>query len=102
MWPSSPFVPEQLCTVQPDAAVLQVMGPDDSYLLQYGRDTRPFWASQDELLLGACFRPQPGQEGTRLASRLASDPAQLQVIAGTTTVWATAIKMPSVLPNLGT
>ena len=69
------------------------MGPDDSYLLQYHRDTRPFWASQDDLLLGACFKAPAGQEDTRLASRLASDPAQLQVIAGARPVWATAIKL---------
>ena len=57
------------------------MGPDDSYLLQYSRDTRPFWASQSELLLGACFKAPPGINNTRLADRLSKDPAQLQVLS---------------------
>ena len=65
------------CHDKPTA--MQVMGPDDSYLLQYSRNTRPFWASQDELLLGACFRAPAGQQDTSLAERLAQDPAQIQV-----------------------
>ncbi|KAK9835048.1 hypothetical protein WJX81_007145 [Elliptochloris bilobata] len=36
----------------------QVMGPDDSYLLQYGKDVRSFWADPHALALGACFRPR--------------------------------------------
>ena len=39
-------------------AALQVMGPDDSYLLQYGKDVRSFWADPHALALGACFRPR--------------------------------------------
>ena len=39
-------------------ALLQVMGPDDSYLLQYGKDVRSFWADPHALALGACFRPR--------------------------------------------
>ena len=38
--------------------LVQVMGPDDSYLLQYGKDVRSFWADPHALALGACFRPR--------------------------------------------
>ena len=34
------------------------MGPDDSYLLQYSKDVRSFWADPRALALGACFRPR--------------------------------------------
>jgi hypothetical protein len=34
------------------------MGPDDSYLLQYSKDVRSFWADPHALALGACFRPR--------------------------------------------
>lgn len=38
---------------------MQVMGPDDSYLLQYDPDVRKFWADPSSLALGACFKPTP-------------------------------------------
>ena len=31
------------------------MGPQDSYLIQYSRDTDIFWAEEGALELGACF-----------------------------------------------
>ena len=34
---------------------VQIMGPDDSYLLQYDADVSKFWAKDPELALGACF-----------------------------------------------
>lgn len=37
-------------------ASLQVMGPDDSYLIQYSDDTKAFWADSGSLALGACFK----------------------------------------------
>ena len=36
---------------------VQVMGPDDSYLVQYSDDVKPFWAETSSLALGACFKP---------------------------------------------
>jgi hypothetical protein len=36
----------------------QVMGPGDSYMLQYTKATRGFWASRNELELGCSFKPQ--------------------------------------------
>lgn len=35
----------------------QVMGPDDSYLIQYSPDVATFWADRDNLALGAIFQP---------------------------------------------
>lgn len=34
----------------------QVMGPDDSYLIQYSEDVNSFWADTGSLALGACFK----------------------------------------------
>lgn len=52
------FAPAQLWQTCAAGALLQVMGPDDSYLLQYGKDVRSFWADPHALALGACFRPR--------------------------------------------
>ncbi len=35
----------------------QVMGPDDTYMVQYDADVSHFWADRNELALGACFEP---------------------------------------------
>ena len=32
------------------------MGPNDSYLLQYTKDVKCFWADSDNLALGAQFK----------------------------------------------
>ena len=41
----------------PSAGVgAQVMGPKDSYMLQYSKDTRRFWADGKKLELGCAFR----------------------------------------------
>jgi hypothetical protein len=40
-------------------AAAQIMGPKDSYLLQYSKDVSNFWAAPDELELGNVFRPGP-------------------------------------------
>ena len=37
----------------------QVMGPDDGYLLQYSKNTAPFWASRQSLALGTTFKAAP-------------------------------------------
>lgn len=34
----------------------QVMGPDDSYLVQYSDDVKSFWADSSSLALGGCFK----------------------------------------------
>jgi len=34
---------------------VQIMGPDDSYIIQYDPDVSKFWAKDPELALGACF-----------------------------------------------
>ena len=38
---------------------MQIMGPSDSYLLQYSRDVGNFWADNDSLALGTCFQGTP-------------------------------------------
>ena len=38
---------------------LQIMGPDDSYLLHYDPDVKKFWADPGRLALGACFKRAP-------------------------------------------
>ena len=45
---------------------VQIMGPDDSYLIQYDSDVSKFWAKDPELALGACFeaKKEGGGEGT--------------------------------------
>ncbi|CAK0735183.1 hypothetical protein CVIRNUC_000540 [Coccomyxa viridis] len=37
----------------------QIMGPGDSYILQFSRNIASFWATPYSLALGARFRPQP-------------------------------------------
>lgn len=37
----------------------QIMGPDDGYLLQYSKDTSPFWAARQSLALGCVFKEKP-------------------------------------------
>ncbi|KAK9792704.1 hypothetical protein WJX73_007933 [Symbiochloris irregularis] len=37
----------------------QIMGPDDSYLLQYAKGSKDFWADGDQLALGATFKRHP-------------------------------------------
>lgn len=39
---------------------MQVMGPKDGYICQFSRDTKCFWASRNDLELGAGFRAQTG------------------------------------------
>jgi len=42
---------------QPKSGVgVQIMGPDDSYTIQYTRDTRNFWATRSKLGAGCSFR----------------------------------------------
>lgn len=41
---------------QSTVAMVQVMGPDDSYLIQYSEDVNSFWADTGSLALGACFK----------------------------------------------
>ena len=38
---------------------VQIMGPGDSYILQFSRNIASFWATPYSLALGASFRPQP-------------------------------------------
>lgn len=35
---------------------MQVMGPDDSYMVQFSPDTKTFWADSNSLSLGGCFQ----------------------------------------------
>ena len=42
----------------------QIMGPGDSYLLQYAKPACPFWASPADLALGACFLAKRGTAHT--------------------------------------
>lgn len=44
---------------------VQIMGPDDSYIIQYDPDVSKFWAKDPELALGACFEAarKEGAEG---------------------------------------
>ena len=43
----------------------QVMGPGDTYMVQYTRDTRRFWGSADKLELGGTFWLGEGREYPR-------------------------------------
>ncbi|QDZ18025.1 tocopherol cyclase [Chloropicon primus] len=48
-------------SLEPPAGLgAQVMGPEDTYTVQYTRDTRRFWASRDKLELGGAFRLAKG------------------------------------------
>ena len=38
---------------------MQIMGPLDSYILQFSRNIASFWATPYSLALGARFRSQP-------------------------------------------
>lgn len=42
---------------------VQIMGPEDSYLIQYDADVSKFWAKDPELALGACFEAKKKGEG---------------------------------------
>lgn len=59
---------------------VQIMGPDDSYLIQYDPDVSKFWAKDPELALGACFeaKREAGEkkegEGKRNSSSTFSGP----------------------------
>lgn len=53
---------------QPLCARSQIMGPEDSYLLQYSKNTGIFWADQRSLALGASFKAASGASATRLAA----------------------------------
>lgn len=45
----------------PQAGVgLQVMGPDDGYICQFDKRVDSFWASRNNLELGATFKAAPG------------------------------------------
>lgn len=44
----------------------QVMGPDDSYMVQFSRDTSSFWADPNSLALGACFEGVTGRMPPRV------------------------------------
>ena len=64
---------------------LQIMGPGDSYLLQYSRNIESFWATPYSLALGATFRarqdsglaPPPRQ----LVTKVRSPPAATALLA---------------------
>lgn len=49
---------------QPDGAQgrigMQAMGPGDGYIAQCTTDVSAFWASRNDLQLGACFEPTHG------------------------------------------
>lgn len=42
------------------------MGPDDSYMVQFSRDTKSFWADADSLSLGGCFQRAGGRTPPRV------------------------------------
>lgn len=42
--------------IPPCGLCAQVMGPDDSYLVQYSDDVKSFWADSSSLALGGCFK----------------------------------------------
>lgn len=46
------------------------MGPDDSYLLQYTKNTGIFWADQHSLSLGAVFKASDGHSAASMPNRL--------------------------------
>lgn len=47
---------------------VQIMGPDDSYLIQYDADVSKFWAEDPELALGACFEAKKEGQGEAAGS----------------------------------
>ncbi len=47
--------------------MVQVMGPDDSYLIQYSEDNKCFWADPGSLALGASFKPAGPRAPPRVA-----------------------------------
>ena len=51
---SSSASPSSSSSSRPGFGV-QIMGPDDSYLIQYDADVSKFWAKDPELALGACL-----------------------------------------------
>ena len=46
------------------------MGPDDSYLLQYSKNTRIFWADEHSLSLGARFKAANANSAQPLSARI--------------------------------
>lgn len=48
-------IEDPLATLPTRGVGAQVMGPDDSYIVQYSRDVSRFWADPRALSLGACF-----------------------------------------------
>ena len=69
--PSAPLSPPSASSTPSRPGVgVQIMGPDDSYLIQYEPDVSKFWAKDPELALGACFEAAKrggggGEEGER-------------------------------------
>ncbi|KAK9823665.1 hypothetical protein WJX72_004524 [[Myrmecia] bisecta] len=51
----------------------QVMGPDDSYLIQYTRDISCFWADKDSLALGASFKPTDARKKGSMPKEMMSE-----------------------------
>lgn len=60
----------------------QVMGPQDSYMVQYTRDTRRFWGSKDKLELGGVFRLREGSDSAYPSGMLAEDTFEAKVDRG--------------------
>ena len=58
-------------------AVVQVMGPGDTYLLHHELNINTFWADKRDLALGACFKAAAGAKGpppTQMVSQVVHQP----------------------------
>lgn len=44
---------------------VQVMGPDDGYIVQFDKNVKRFWAERNKLSLGSCFERIMGQAVAR-------------------------------------
>ena len=77
----------------PQAGVgLQVMGPDDGYICQFDKRVNTFWASRNNLELGATFKAAPGA-GDRPVQ------AMLSEVSGPAGLLAPAQSAPAHLPR---
>lgn len=60
---------------------VQVMGPDDGYMMQFDQNVQRFWAERNKLALGSCFERNTGQS---VAKRMVSKVIMLEIGMGVT------------------
>ena len=60
---------------------IQVMGPGDSYICQYSKDTRAFWADRNRLALGAILKLKQPHDARTPPKRLLAEVHFLYLLA---------------------